>query len=300
MEAIPKNIEELLLTERWLELHRLLKDEKPGITTPVKGLIFCFASAKVDDKVNSCNYIEMLHKADPPPPREELENSTDPFIEYKYKKTLVKSVKIFEKWCRELIKKHPQNPIPHELLGFILYRSIYGVYGLAIDEYTKAIELSPPKAHLYNERGNLYALIREYEKSISDHTRAIELNPENKMSYECRLLSYRAIKEHDKALIDANTLITKYPEDPEGYYLRAGVYKFADQPEKALEDINRAIAMNPRYVDAYISRANIYIEINEKEKARQDYEKVKELRDPKDYDIGLFIDMSFLEKELEK
>ena len=53
-----------------------------------------------------------------------------------------------------------------------------------IEYYTRAIELNPEYADAYNNRGNAYRNIKEYEKAISDYNRAIELNPEDAMAYE--------------------------------------------------------------------------------------------------------------------
>ena len=54
----------------------------------------------------------------------------------------------------------------------------------AIEYYTRAIELNPEYVDAYNNRGNAYDDIKEYEKAISDYNRAIELNPEYAMAYE--------------------------------------------------------------------------------------------------------------------
>ena len=54
----------------------------------------------------------------------------------------------------------------------------------AIEYYTRAIELNPEYADAYNNRGNAYRNLKEYEKAISDYNRAIELNPEDADAYE--------------------------------------------------------------------------------------------------------------------
>jgi tetratricopeptide (TPR) repeat protein len=50
-------------------------------------------------------------------------------------------------------------------------------YEEAINNFTKAIELDPKDASVYNNRGNAYANLNKYEEALNDYNKAIELDP---------------------------------------------------------------------------------------------------------------------------
>ena len=61
-----------------------------------------------------------------------------------------------------------------------------GDYDLAIEAFTKAIELNPNLAMAYSNRGGAYRDKGDYGRAIEDCTTAIELNPNLAMAYSNR------------------------------------------------------------------------------------------------------------------
>ena len=53
-----------------------------------------------------------------------------------------------------------------------------GDFGLAIENYTKAIELDPDLAEAYNDRGLAKANLGDLEQALVDFDQAIELDPD--------------------------------------------------------------------------------------------------------------------------
>ena len=80
-------------------------------------------------------------------------------------------------------------------------------YDKAISDYTKAIELEPNYAEVYNNRGYLFYKIGKYEKAFVDLNKSIELNPNSDFTYDSRGCTYAGIKEYDKAIFDFNKAI---------------------------------------------------------------------------------------------
>jgi tetratricopeptide (TPR) repeat protein len=48
----------------------------------------------------------------------------------------------------------------------------------AIQDYNQAIKLNPKNAGAFNDRGNTYTKLKQFEKAIQDYNQAIELDPE--------------------------------------------------------------------------------------------------------------------------
>jgi tetratricopeptide (TPR) repeat protein len=52
-----------------------------------------------------------------------------------------------------------------------------GEYTLALQDYTRAIEIHPGYALAYNNRADVYRILKDYDKSIADCLKAVEYNP---------------------------------------------------------------------------------------------------------------------------
>jgi len=54
-----------------------------------------------------------------------------------------------------------------------------GQYDLAIEEFTKALEIDPNWGELFYNRGSTYSRMRQYDLAIVDYNRALELDSDN-------------------------------------------------------------------------------------------------------------------------
>ena len=154
-------------------------------------------------------------------------------------------------------------------------------YEKAIEDYNKAIELDPEEALAYNNRGTRYADLKQYEKAIEDYNKAIELDPEYALAYYNRGNRYADLKQYEKAIEDYNKAIELDPEEALAYNNRGNRYADLKQYEKAIEDYNKAIELDPEYALAYNNRGNRYADLKQYEKAIEDYNKAIEL-DPEE------------------
>ena len=57
---------------------------------------------------------------------------------------------------------------------------------LKIERYTQAIEIDPDDFKAYNNRGNAYDDMGEYDQAIADYTEAIKIDPNHAMAYSNR------------------------------------------------------------------------------------------------------------------
>jgi len=65
-----------------------------------------------------------------------------------------------------------------------------GQYALAVEDYTRSLELNPSNIKTYNNRGYSYAKSGNYEAAIADYDQAIQLDPSNSHAYHNRGISF--------------------------------------------------------------------------------------------------------------
>lgn len=190
-----------------------------------------------------------------------------------------------------------------------------GKYDLAIQDYTKAIELAPTDASLYVNRANAYRDLKDYDKAIAEYTRAAEIDPKNGMAYIGRGHIYLLKGDPIKSMADFNKSIEIDPNESEAYYNRATVnygnkeyakaipdydkyismnqaspagiadghvnrgicYAIVGNLDKALADSTKAIELNPKLLNAYKVRAYVYRQTNKISLAEADEKKASEL-----------------------
>ncbi len=59
-----------------------------------------------------------------------------------------------------------------------------------VQNRSNQVQLNPEDATAYNNRGNVYADLKDYQKAISDYNEAIRLNPEYADAYYNRGVAY--------------------------------------------------------------------------------------------------------------
>jgi len=79
-----------------------------------------------------------------------------------------------------------------------------GNLAMAIENFTKAIEIKPNDVMAYNNRGSAYAQQGDYIQAISDFTKAIGINSNDPVAYHNRAVAYFGLKQYDRAWGDVN------------------------------------------------------------------------------------------------
>lgn len=75
-------------------------------------------------------------------------------------------------------------------------------YDMALDVYTRAIELKPDYAIARGSRGDTFRLLGRYAEALADLNRAIELKPDFPEAYASRGLTYYALGRDEQARAD--------------------------------------------------------------------------------------------------
>ncbi|MCY3740490.1 MAG: tetratricopeptide repeat protein [Candidatus Poribacteria bacterium] len=152
-----------------------------------------------------------------------------------------------------------------------------GELDCAIDDYEKAIELDPKFAEAYSNRGATYSEKSEFDRAIADCNKAIELNPKLANAYNGRSTAYRAKGEFDRAIADCNKAIELNPKLANAYNGRSTAYRAKGEFDRAIADCNKAIELNPKLANAYCGRSAAYGAKGEFDRAIADCNKAIEL-----------------------
>lgn len=210
----------------------------------------------------------------------------------------------------DIIKKDSTIAFAWNNLGF--YEAEEGKLRLAIDYYTRAIELNPEFSFAYNNRGLAYDALGLYESAIKDFNEALTIkNNEDPTLYFNRGLTYYHLLDYENAVNDLSAALNLSPAEAQ-YYIKRGAikndmenysgaledfmeaarlsprnaeafnylglsYNYLGLLEQALQAYDRAVALNPDYSSAYNNRGWVKFSLNDKEGAMNDFSKSIEL-----------------------
>jgi tetratricopeptide (TPR) repeat protein len=117
-------------------------------------------------------------------------------------------------------------------------------YNRAIADYSKAIELDPKSAYVYNKRGSVYSSKKDYDYAIADYVRAIELEPKTPYYYNNIADIYFNLGKLDKAIDFYQKRIELSPDDAINANLKLGIIFWHKRSEiKAREYFNKVLAI---------------------------------------------------------
>ena len=150
-------------------------------------------------------------------------------------------------------------------------------YEDTINHYTEALKLKPNYIELYNNRGNAYRDIGEYDLAIQDYDEIIKRQPDFIEVRVNRGLAYFDKGERDLAFQDYNAVIEQNPEFVRAYLNRGAAYDKEGKHDKAIEDYTKAIQRKPNYPEAYYNRGFAQDRKNERNLAIEDYTKAIQL-----------------------
>jgi len=129
-----------------------------------------------------------------------------------------------------------------------------GKLDLAIEGFTKAIQLRSDYAEAYHGRGIAYAHKGEYNRAIADCNQAIQIQPDYIEAYNNCGVAYSDSGEYSHAISMFSKAIQINPNHAEVYYGRGYAYLSSDEYDQAIVDFSKAIQLDAGYALAYINR----------------------------------------------
>jgi|TARA_B100000315_G_scaffold256825_1_gene303761 lipoprotein NlpI len=172
-----------------------------------------------------------------------------------------------------------------KLISSFIYRGISyhakGLDDLAVQDYTKAIELNRDYAVAYNNRGIAYKALGKYDLAIRDYTRAIKLDRNNPNAYNNRGNAYHDSAQEDLAIQDYSKAIKLDRKYVDAYMNRGSSYLSQRKHELAIQDYTSVVQLDTTYAAAYFQRGLSYEGDGQTDRAERDFTKANDL-DPTD------------------
>ncbi len=145
-----------------------------------------------------------------------------------------------------------------------------------------AAEASPEEiAKAYHNRGMAYLDLGRTPTAIDDFTKAITLSPDFALPHYARGNAYYQLDQNEKALRDYDKYVALAPKDAKGYAGRGLTLHELGRAKQAIDDFEAAIFLAPNYSLPYFGRGQIRTEERKYNLAVEDFDKSLAL-DPKD------------------
>jgi tetratricopeptide (TPR) repeat protein len=155
-----------------------------------------------------------------------------------------------------------------------------GAYEEAIAEFTKAIQLSPNDARIYNDRGLVYHKLNRFPEAMEDFSKAIEIAPKDFAGYSGRGAALVAQNQNDAALVDLNKAVELKADDAQTLRWRAAAYRGLKQYDLAVQDYTAVLSKSDpnssdqaklAAADVFAKRGYTYSLAQQYENAIKDY-----------------------------
>lgn len=140
VQAVDKEIEEAVLAESWAKAAKLLGEAEPGMLPAVARIINGHAKLALNRNNDSlCSFLSISSENE---------------------------LKEWEKWTKDFVNSNPKTPITYYLKGDASAR--LEKWDEALNDFNKALEISPQHAMVLNARGVVHAIRGRWDKAIED------------------------------------------------------------------------------------------------------------------------------------
>ena len=126
-----------------------------------------------------------------------------------------------------------------------------GQYDLAIQYYTKSLQLDSLNIDAYLQRGNAFDDIGNYKKAIRDFKKIISLRPNDPDAYANLGYVYDNMGAYAEAVESYTKALSFQPYAADVFYHRGLAYKNMGTLAKAIDDFKQAIRLHPKQAQVY-------------------------------------------------
>jgi len=154
-----------------------------------------------------------------------------------------------------------------------------GDYATAVEDYTKALEISPDLEKALS--GRTYALYKtdRFEESLVDSTRLVGIDPEYYWYPYMRGLALTRLERFDAARVALDTSLGLKPDYFYALAARATVSRATDQNAEAIADLQHAVLLRPFEAFVYSRLGDILFE-QQKTQQAAGYYRAANILDP--------------------
>lgn len=150
------------------------------------------------------------------------------------------------------------------------------IYELAIESFTKAIEINPNYTNAYLNRGITKFQLKQYQEAIIDYSKVINIDVNYSDAYYNRANCYLLLTRFYEAIIDYKKVTELNTLDYDAFLKLGTCYSVLKDYKKAVKYYTISIDINPLYFLGYNNRGYCYIELKDFQKAIKDHTKVLE------------------------
>jgi tetratricopeptide (TPR) repeat protein len=153
----------------------------------------------------------------------------------------------------------------------------------ALRDYSKATTLNPKGEQAFNSRARLYFDIAKTRDTLllalQDYTRAIELSPNNGEFLINRGATHARLGDIDKAIADINEGLKYKPNHAVGYLNRSVLYNGQGKIQEALNDINSYLRLKPYNANLWYEKGRALRNLNKLQESIPAYSRAIQLNE---------------------
>jgi len=159
-------------------------------------------------------------------------------------------------------------PLSPQSVGMILLAGLLmsivgtpsGASGQGLRHFREGREATSELPHpelffAFNNRGNVHAAKRDYDRTLADYSEALRLNPKYAGAMRNRGIVYARKRDDERAILDYSEAARLDPDDPHALIGRAFLYCEKHEFERAVRDFDAALSICPTCPRAVSGRA---------------------------------------------
>ena len=141
----------------------------------------------------------------------------------------------------------------------------------ALAALSKALDLKPDSAEVYNGRGGAKLILKNYQDALADCDEAIRLKPDYAEAYNTRALVRQRLERYQDALADCDEAIRLKPDYDQAYNTRGTVMHLLGEHRNTIVNFNKVIQLKPNDASGYNNRGNTHRHLGNYEAALADF-----------------------------
>jgi tetratricopeptide (TPR) repeat protein len=145
-----------------------------------------------------------------------------------------------------------------------------GEYELAVDAFTRALELKPNDEEALSERAKAYIGLGKYAPAIADCTKSLELEPDCLETICRRAAAHVWLRHFKEATADADRAIREESKSEYAWLLRGLAQIGLGQAKQAVRDLTKAVRYAPRWGENYLARSRAYEMLGDTKRSQAD------------------------------
>lgn len=128
----------------------------------------------------------------------------------------------------------------------------------AIGEFTKALELDPLNARLFEYRANCYMGLRQYHSALLDCTQGLSADSSYSALYYLRSVAHCLLSDYGSAVPDALEFIEHHPGNPHACFHLGKIYYELGDEQAAIDAFDEVHRLDRAHAESYLFKAHVH------------------------------------------